>query len=198
MEGPGARTTGQESKANMPRRLPPATADTAVSYQVSLDLERVWEVFPMGSVEATVEGRPVQPKPELKVVLTAPRDRHRGALWLCLGYSLFLGGPSHLCSLEYHYALFKIQLNHHFPPKVLPKFPESALFLPFVLPKCFAHISIIDFHYTDDIHETTCLCTSPGHKLLKVRVYVVFLSLAPTQNPKYSGCLINVDGWMDG
>lgn len=78
MEGPGARTTGQESKANMPRRLPPATADTAVSYQVSLDLERVWEVFPMGSVEATVEGRPVQPKPELKVVLTAPRDRPRG------------------------------------------------------------------------------------------------------------------------
>ena len=34
----------------MPRRLTPVTADSEVSDQISLDLGRVWETFPMGSV----------------------------------------------------------------------------------------------------------------------------------------------------
>lgn len=44
---------------------------------------------------------------------------------------------------------------------------------------------------------TPCLCTLSGRELLKVKGRVVFISLAPLQNPKYSGCSIN-SGWMDG
>ena len=39
-----------QSKANMPRRLTSATADSEVSDQISRDLGRVWETFPMSSV----------------------------------------------------------------------------------------------------------------------------------------------------
>lgn len=94
VEGSGARTTGQESKANVPRRLTLAISDTDLSHQISIDLGRVWEVFPVGSETAQFRAGRHSLNQEWEVVLTGPRDRPSSALWPCLVRSLCPEGPS--------------------------------------------------------------------------------------------------------
>lgn len=94
VEGPGTRTTGQGSEANLPLRLTPATAKSEVSDQISLDLGRVWEMFARGSGAATGRGR------NGRVSSQPPEGGPAGAPWLRLGCSLCLEGPSCLPSHE--------------------------------------------------------------------------------------------------
>lgn len=76
VEGPGTRSPGQGSEANTLRRLTPATAKSEVSDQISLDLGRVWEMFPRGSGVATSRGR------NGRVSSQPPERGPAGAPWL--------------------------------------------------------------------------------------------------------------------
>ena len=88
VEGPGTRTTSQGSDANMPRRLTPATANSEVSDQISLDLGRVLEMFPRGSGVATSRGR------NGRVLSSpAPRERPSGCSVALIGLVSLPRGP---------------------------------------------------------------------------------------------------------
>lgn len=101
----------------MPMRLTPATVDTAVSYQIFLDLEICPAVVGQPQFSAGQDS----PNREWATVLTAPRDRPGGAaLCLCLHYSLLRGPFPPVFTRKTYYLLFKIQLSCHFLPKCSP------------------------------------------------------------------------------
>lgn len=74
VEGLGARTIGQKSKVNMTMRLALVTVDTAVLYQIFLDLEMFLVVVGQPQFRA---GQ-YSPNQEWETALTAPRDRPWG------------------------------------------------------------------------------------------------------------------------